>query len=206
MPGTPMLFQGQEIASSTPFLYFADHNPELAENVRKGRAEFLAQFPSLASTETQAALPRPHDISTFERCKIDWQERDTHRGAWRLHRDLLRLRRDEPAFARQAAGGVDGAVLAGEALVLRFLADAPGDERLLVVNLGAEIVAGSFAEPLVAPPNGGAWAVRWSSEHPNYGGAGTPAIVSATGWRIPGHAAIVLMPEITHASDGAARG
>src|SRR5439155_13894401 len=28
-PGTPMLFQGQEFAASSPFLYFADHNPEL---------------------------------------------------------------------------------------------------------------------------------------------------------------------------------
>src|SRR5262249_20240422 len=25
-PGTPMLFQGQEFAASSPFLYFADHN------------------------------------------------------------------------------------------------------------------------------------------------------------------------------------
>ena len=29
-PGTPMLFQGQEFAASSPFLFFADHNPELA--------------------------------------------------------------------------------------------------------------------------------------------------------------------------------
>ena len=29
-PGTPMLFQGQEFASSRPFLYFADHEPALA--------------------------------------------------------------------------------------------------------------------------------------------------------------------------------
>ncbi len=40
-PGTPMLFQGQEFAASAPFLYFADHNPELAKLVTKGRREFL---------------------------------------------------------------------------------------------------------------------------------------------------------------------
>ena len=28
-PATPMLFQGQEFASSSPFLYFADHKAEL---------------------------------------------------------------------------------------------------------------------------------------------------------------------------------
>ena len=31
-----MLFQGQEFGASAPFLYFADHEPELAELVREG--------------------------------------------------------------------------------------------------------------------------------------------------------------------------
>ena len=30
-PGTPMLFQGQEFAATTPFLYFCDHQAELAK-------------------------------------------------------------------------------------------------------------------------------------------------------------------------------
>src|SRR5205814_4708755 len=48
-PGTPMLFQGQEMASSAPFLYFADFSGELADAIRKGRAEFLTQFPSIVN-------------------------------------------------------------------------------------------------------------------------------------------------------------
>ncbi len=47
-PGTPMLFQGQEFAASSPFLYFADHNENLAPLIRRGRAEFLSQFSSIA--------------------------------------------------------------------------------------------------------------------------------------------------------------
>src|SRR5207237_9192328 len=47
-PGTPMLFQGQEFASSSPFFYFADHHPELAKLVCAGRRKFLAQFRRLA--------------------------------------------------------------------------------------------------------------------------------------------------------------
>src|SRR5688500_20219480 len=46
-PQTPMLFQGQEFAASTPFAYFADHAGELGEKVKQGRREFLHQFPSL---------------------------------------------------------------------------------------------------------------------------------------------------------------
>jgi maltooligosyltrehalose trehalohydrolase len=201
MPGTPMLFQGQEFAASAPFLYFADHKPELAARVRAGRSQFVAQFPSLGSPEAQAALPAPHDPATFERCTIDWRERETHGGMYRLHRDVLALRREEPAFARQVRGGVDGAVLGDEAFVLRFCAAQPGDERLLVVNLGADIVAGSFAEPLVAPPDGTSWTVQWSSEHPGYGGMGTPPVVGEGGWRIPGHAAAILRPETEHGRD-----
>ncbi len=47
------------------------------------------------------------------------------------------------------------------------------DERLLLVNFGPDLVAGSFAEPLVAPPDGHVWKMRWSSEHIAYGGVGS---------------------------------
>src|SRR5206468_3916365 len=82
-------------------MYFADHNPELAKAVQEGRAEFVRQFPSLASAEAQARVPVPHDPQTFERCKLDWDERETHHTWVRLHRDLLALRRTEAAFPAQ---------------------------------------------------------------------------------------------------------
>ena len=78
---------------------------------------------------------------------------------------------------------MDGAVLAAEAFVLRFTGAEHDDERLLVVNLGADIEAGGFPEPLFAPPAGRRWRTRWSSEHPDYGGTGVPeamAISSTT--------------------------
>jgi len=58
-PGTPMLFQGQEFASSSPFYYFADHKPDLAKLVGEGRAKFLAQFRSLATSEMLPCLTDP---------------------------------------------------------------------------------------------------------------------------------------------------
>ena len=60
MPGTPLLFQGQEFWASAPFRFMADHEPELAEAVRTGRREFLSQFPSLATAEGQSQLPDPN--------------------------------------------------------------------------------------------------------------------------------------------------
>src|SRR5262249_12726579 len=68
-PGTPMLFQGQEFAASSPFLYFGDHEPELARAMAEGRRKFLSQFGSLATPEAAALLPQPSDPATFERSK-----------------------------------------------------------------------------------------------------------------------------------------
>ena len=73
-PQTPLLFQGQEFAASSPFLFFADHNPELARAVAKGRAEFLKQFRS--ATASRGSLPIPHDPRVYEQCKLDFRRRD----------------------------------------------------------------------------------------------------------------------------------
>lgn len=194
LPSTPMLFQGQEFGASSPFLYFADHEGELAAAVRRGRAAFLAQFPGLASKEAQARLPEPHDLATFERCKLRWEERETNREHRRLHEDLLALRRSDAAFRQQRPGAVDGAVLGEEAFVLRYATDEPADERLLLVNFGRDLVEDSLAEPLVAPPDGHVWQMRWSSEDPAYGGLGASPVVTTNGWRVPGHSATVLAP------------
>ncbi|MFL6258940.1 MAG: malto-oligosyltrehalose trehalohydrolase [Thermoanaerobaculia bacterium] len=191
-PGTPMLFQGQEFCASSPFLYFADHNPELAAAVREGRLELLSQFPSLALPETRAGVPDPESPETFERCKLDLAERERHAPCYALHRDLLRLRREDPAFRTQGKGWLDGAVLGTEAFVLRFFGEAAGD-RLLLVNLGVDLDLEPVPEPLLAPLTGLCWEVLWSSEDPRYDGGGAPPPEDEEGcWRLPGQAAVVM--------------
>jgi maltooligosyltrehalose trehalohydrolase len=175
-PQTPMLFQGEEFASSKPFLYFADHKSELAEAIRKGRREFLSQFPSVAKIAEDLAAPDA--VETFERCKLDWSERETHAEALALHRDLIAIRQNDPLF--------DGAVLSEHAFVLRW------PDRLLIVNLGAALHLDPAPEPLLAPPLGMQWTLVWSSESPRYGGGGTPAVESEENWRIPGECAVLM--------------
>ena len=195
LPATPMLFQGQEFAASAPFLYFADFDRDLADAVQRGRAEFLRQFPSIADLEERGGvLANPGDPATFERCRLDFAERQTHAAAYALHADLLRLRREELAFRSQQPGGVDGAVLSPSAFALRFFTPDHRDDRLLVVNLGADLTRGSFAEPLLAPPAGTDWALRWSSEDPAYAGNGTPATWPDGCWSMPAESALVLSP------------
>jgi maltooligosyltrehalose trehalohydrolase len=191
IPGTPMLFQGQEFAASKPFLFFADHKKELADAVRKGRVEFLSQWRSLATG--QLTYADPSDIDTFNRCKLDHAEREQNAGAWNLHADLLRLRREQTVFARQDRR-FDGAVLAQEAFVLRFFGDEPSGDRLVLINLGRYLHLNPAPEPLLAPPENSEWGILWSSEDPRYGGDGTAPLDSDLNWTIPAHAAVVLEP------------
>lgn len=191
-PGTPMLFQGQEFAASAPFHYFADHKPDLAQAVQQGRVEFLSQFRSLALPEMQACFPDPSNPATFEDSKLDFADRVRNARYYNLHKDLLRLRRQDPVFRAQAA--VDGAVLAPEAFLLRFFGE-DGDDRLLLVNLGPDLHLDPAPEPLLAPPEEARWTVLWSSEDPRYGGCGTYPPDTEENWRLPGQAAIALRPE-----------
>jgi len=193
-PGTPMLFQGEEFASSSPFVFFADHRPKLASAVSEGRADFFTQFRSMATAEMQQLIPDPENPDTFERCKLDFNERERHADVYALHCDLLRLRKEDAAFSSQRAGAFDGAVLGSEAFLLRFFSEVSGD-RLLLVNLGRDLHLDAAPEPLLAPPEGRRWEILWSSESPRYGGSGTPPVETDEGWRIPGHATVVLFPQ-----------
>jgi maltooligosyltrehalose trehalohydrolase len=187
-----MLFMGQEFMASAPFLYFADHEVDLANLVRDGRWEYLRLFPRVAGIQDGQRLPDPSDRTTFERSKLDWEECRRHDAAVELHSDLLRLRKSDPTFARQDADHLHGAVIGQEAFLLRWLY-ATGDDRLLIVNLGRDFRAFPAAEPLLAPPRGTNWSLLWASDDLQYGGSGA-ALLDTTNWFIPGHAAVVLRP------------
>lgn len=193
-PATPLLFQGQEFSASAPFLYFADFEPSLAAAVRKGRGEFLTQFPSLVDAARRGVLADPGAVDTFERCKLDLSERASHAEAYAMHIDLLRMRREDAAFCATRPGGVDGAVLSASAFALRFFTPDHVADRVLIVNFGDDLFRTSFPEPLLAPPANTDWALRWSSEDPLYGGNGTPDVWPEDCWAIPGESALVLVP------------
>ena len=187
-PGTPMLFQGQEFAASTPFNFFSDFDPELAKLVSKGRAEFMSQFRSFGSADVPVTLLNPGDPDTFLCCKLDFSERDRHAEAYALHKDLIRLRRTDPVFRTMK---VDGAVLRDHTLLVRYFA-RDGRDRILLLNLDRDLHFNSIPEPLLAPPPGCRWQVLLSSEHPKYGGSGIYPPDGDGDWNIAGECATVL--------------
>jgi maltooligosyltrehalose trehalohydrolase len=99
-------------------------------------------------------------------------------------------------------------VLCDRAFLLRFFTEGHKDDRLLIVNLGGDIMRPSIAEPLLAPISAAHnWAVSWSSEDPAYGGGGTPEFLAldyadratanegaADYYAVAGECAIVLAP------------
>lgn len=100
-PFTPILFQGEEWAASSPFQYFTDHaDPELGTAVREGRRREFAAFGWLAE-----AVPDPQDRATFDRSKLVWDELDEpyHRRVLDWYSDLIDLRRRLPV-RRDSAG------------------------------------------------------------------------------------------------------
>jgi maltooligosyltrehalose trehalohydrolase len=193
-PGTPMLFQGQEFGASSPFLFFADHKPELAKLIKAGRMEFLGQWRSLVLPEMQKCFDDPHAPETFEKCKLDHAEVGKHSETYALHKHLLRLRREDPIICRQGADGIDGAVFSCQCLAVRFFSPGFQQDRLLLVNLGVEVDLDPAPEPLLAPPLCMEWVKMWSSEDPQYGGCGTPPLDTEQNWKIPGQAAVLLHP------------
>ncbi len=189
-PSTPMLFQGQEFNATTPFHYFADHEPEVSKMVRQGRVEFMRLFRRLGKDDANQLVPDPCAPETFAACKLDFAEREKNGDVVLLHRDLLRLRREDPIFAAQDGEQMHGAVLAPEALLLRFFGEND-DDRVLIVNLGNDFEWIPTPEPLMAPPEGKRWERLWSSEEPDYGGSGSGIHDMENLW-FPGHSAVVL--------------
>ncbi|MFT3787473.1 MAG: malto-oligosyltrehalose trehalohydrolase [Tepidisphaeraceae bacterium] len=205
MPSTPMLFQGQEFAANCRFNYFVDHGDELAPLIRKGREKEISQFASNRDPDLLAQVPDPSDPKTFHENQLDWSQLDRtfHDRTWRLHRDLLALRRADPTFARarRERGAIDGAILDDDLFVIRYFG-ADNDDRLLVVNLGRDWTASIVPEPLLAPPEGKVWRTLLTTEHPNYGGFGRFELEDAGEdwrldgelWRVAGRSAVVLSP------------
>lgn len=193
-PQTPLLFQGQEFGASSPFLYFADNPESLRDAVAQGRNEFLHQFPYLALPQMQPYLSVPHDPATFHVCKLRFSEREHHNEIYQLHYDLLKLRHNDSVFSGLHFDHLDGSIIAGSLMVLRFFSTLENNDRLIIVNFARDFLLAPVPEPLLAPHANNDWKLLWSSEAPQYGGHGGPAPFTPAKWLIPGLSAIVLTP------------
>jgi maltooligosyltrehalose trehalohydrolase len=178
-PYVPLLFMGEEHGETNPFLYFVSHgDPALVEAVRKGRQEEFATF------SWAGKIPDPQAEETFEASRPDWERATSGEGArmLALYRELLRLRRTEPALRP------------GDATIQVRNDDAAGwvavryDKEKSVL----EAVFNLSSEPRAVPLAGSeSWRLALSTDAPEYGGRGRAGLAGGE-LRLPGHTAVLL--------------
>ncbi|MEW5931449.1 MAG: malto-oligosyltrehalose trehalohydrolase [Gemmatimonadota bacterium] len=181
-PATPLLWMGQEWAASTPFQYFTDHPEELGKLVTEGRREEFKHFSAFADPEMRERIPDPQDPETFRRSTLRWEEREhpPHAGVLALYRELLALRRAEPALRNRARESVDAAAVGERAVALRR--EAPDGGALLLV---AGFEEGPLRVDLGAldatrAPDGGRWEPVLATEEARFGGEREGEVVSVS--------------------------
>ena len=149
-PFIPMLFQGEEWAASTPFLYFTNHpEPELGEAVKTGRRK---EFSSFGWDPDE--IPDPQAEETFLQSKLNWEELALapNQEMIQWYRSLISLRRGLPRLN-------DGRI---DRIKVRF----DKSEKWLVMTRGAVAVFCNFADEtrIIPVPAETEWKIILSSK------------------------------------------
>lgn len=191
-PYVPLLFMGEEYGETHPFLYFVSHgDAALVEAVRAGRRRDFEHF------GWQPEVPDPQSPDTFERSRLDRGALDEprHRQMLALYRDLLGIRRSEPALRPGAAHVHAETDPEGEWLLVGLTPRESDIHRrdsralLALYNFSAR----EHQVPVAASVGAGRWRLRFSTRNARYGGpSDSPRITAERGDTGP---RITLRPE-----------
>lgn len=152
-PEIPLLFMGEEWASTRPFQFFCDFAPPLDAAVREGRRREFAEFAEFSDAAARDSIPDPTREETFSGSRLDWSEpaQPEHADWLDRYRCLLALRSEliVPRLTGMAPGGcyelfgpkalrVEWRL--GDGSVLRLLANFAEDAIGLPEPIGSESV------------------------------------------------------------------
>jgi maltooligosyltrehalose trehalohydrolase len=140
-PMVPLLFMGEEWGADQPFLYFTDHNDELAEAVCNGRRNEFAAFSLFAEENNRDQIPDPNAADTFNRSRLDYAAclQPEHRERLNFYRELVALRNQE-IVPRLAGARADGTRILGDKAVSACWILNDGRELRIDLNLSAQAV------------------------------------------------------------------
>ncbi|MGF1527272.1 MAG: malto-oligosyltrehalose trehalohydrolase, partial [Candidatus Competibacterales bacterium] len=132
-PQIPLLWMGEEFAAPSPFPFFCDFGPELAEAVTAGRRKEFARFEAFSSQRAQRRIPDPNDPATFESAKLDWRvlSQESHQSRRRYYQTLLALRHQWVVPRLAATVDLETQVLGDRAL---RLVCTYGDGQLIALS------------------------------------------------------------------------
>ncbi|MBZ5486096.1 malto-oligosyltrehalose trehalohydrolase [Halomonas aquamarina] len=133
-PMIPLLFMGEEWGSTQPFLFFTEHNEDLAEAVREGRRAEFADFSAFRDEKARARIPDPNALTTFEASVPDFaaRERPPHADSLARYRQLLALRHQHIVPRLEGAASQGAEALGDKAVLARW---RMGDATQLVIAL-----------------------------------------------------------------------
>jgi maltooligosyltrehalose trehalohydrolase len=144
-PSPPLLFMGEEFGAETPFLFFCDFGPDLAQAVANGRREEFRKFMRFNDPAVRASIPDPNSEDTFLRSKLNWESLAQARSLrWlNFYRNLLNLRREYivPLLPCLLTGKSNFRVLGERAIEVSWPREGGGALGMMA-NLGPEPVAG----------------------------------------------------------------
>ena len=184
VPETPLLFMGQEWASSSPFQYFTDHNPELGRLVTEGRRREFARFASFSDPASRERIPDPQSPATFVRSRLSWEESqaEPHAGVVRLYKALLHLRRSDPALQDSSRSSFQIVPLGENGLLLCRRSGA--GKLLLAVQLRESASYDLHEHPLAELSRGQSWSTVLTTEDSEFAAGAAPIGLSPRPLRI----------------------
>jgi maltooligosyltrehalose trehalohydrolase len=177
-PEVPLLFMGQEWASSSPFQYFTDHFPKLGQLVTEGRRREFARFAAFSDPAAREKIPDPQAPSTFARSHLNWREAEVspHAGVQRLYKALLDLRSSGPALKDCSRAGFEIAPLGENGLLLCRKSNA--DRLLAAVQLRKSGTHDLREHPMSRLPQGLAWRQALTTEDVPFADDPVPAEIA----------------------------
>ncbi len=94
-PFVPLIFMGEEWASTSAFLFFCELNEQLNPSIREGRRNEFAGFSSFSDEKVRHLIPDPTDIKTFNRSKLNWNEvvQEPHSEIFYFYKKLIEIRK-----------------------------------------------------------------------------------------------------------------
>jgi maltooligosyltrehalose trehalohydrolase len=172
-PSPPLLFMGEEVGATTPFLFFCDFAGDLADAVREGRRQEFARFPAFASPDARARIPDPLAPETFAQSNIAPAVEHPDPEIAALYRRLLDLRRHEivprligPHRFSARYDSVDRLLTVSwtlaEASRLELVANLSAEPRPLARKPRGRPIWGKWPQDGILPP----WHVHWSIDAP----------------------------------------
>jgi len=135
------------------------------------------------------------DFGTDLANKIDWSKKATYANLYQYFRDLIRLRREWPAFKADAPWQVFH-VDEGNNVIAFRRSDPAGNPFVVIANFGN----GNLWNYLVGLPAGGEWQEILNSQSTSYdgNGVGNPGVITAQATAYDGYAqsAFLTIPQM----------